>query len=133
MTGYRGLTVAERDAIANGVLPTAMDLVCQVHDWNAAEIKQILDGFGENGLRALCVVLAAMVPDDEPIDDLIAWTHEEPLKPCSRCRQVKPIGQFPRNRTQRSGRHSWCKGCHNETRRKSPVQLRIPGGGRRAS
>lgn len=121
-------TVAERDAMANGVLPVATELVCQVHDWDAAEIRKTLTGFGEDGLRALCVVLAAMVPDDQPLDDLIAWTHEEPVKSCSRCRQVKPIGQFPRNRARTSGRHHWCKDCHNETRRKSPVQLPIPDG-----
>lgn len=124
-------TVAERDAMANGILPVATDLVCQVHDWDAAEIRKTLNGFGEGGLRALCVVLASMVPDDQPLDDLIAWTHEEPRKPCSRCRRVKPIGQFPRNRAQADGRNRWCRDCLSEARRKAPVQLPIPADGQR--
>lgn len=126
-------TVAERDALATGILPVATDLVCQVHDWDAAEIRKTLTGYGEDGLRALCVVLAAMVPDDQPLDELIAWTHEEPRKPCSRCRRVKPIGHFPRNRSRPDGRNLWCRDCLSEQRRKAPVQLPIPSGERKAS
>ena len=33
---------------------------------------------------------------------------------CSACGAVKPLAEFPRNRSQRSGYGSYCKPCHNE-------------------
>jgi hypothetical protein len=32
---------------------------------------------------------------------------------CPECGAIKPLDQFPRNRSQRSGRGTYCKPCHN--------------------
>ncbi|HEU5266425.1 MAG TPA: endonuclease VII domain-containing protein [Jatrophihabitans sp.] len=36
------------------------------------------------------------------------------LKWCPECGEVKPLDDFPRNRSQRRGRGSYCKPCHNK-------------------
>ena len=41
----------------------------------------------------------------------------EGMKWCSSCGQVKPLLDFPRNRSQKSGYGSYCKPCHNEIAR----------------
>jgi hypothetical protein len=77
----RDVTVAEMDAFAAGMLPRAIDLVCQVRDRDADAVEEIIGPLSVVGLRALVVVLAAMVPDDQNADDLLAWTHEPSLGP----------------------------------------------------
>ena len=37
-------------------------------------------------------------------------------KQCSKCREVKPIGQFARHKASRDGYHSICKTCINKSR-----------------
>ena len=32
---------------------------------------------------------------------------------CSKCEELKPAGEFHRQRNRRHGRHSWCKRCYN--------------------
>ena len=44
-------------------------------------------------------------PRDLVIPDGFKW--------CADCRQVKPLDEFPRTRAAVSGRHSYCKPCHN--------------------
>lgn len=41
----------------------------------------------------------------------------EVLKRCSRCRDCKPLEQFPRDKRTIDGRHSYCKRCMNAYRR----------------
>lgn len=36
-------------------------------------------------------------------------------KPCSKCRLVKPLSAYPKNRRGRDGHHSNCKVCHTKT------------------
>src|SRR4051812_33229099 len=39
------------------------------------------------------------------------------VKPCRKCGEEKPLGDFPRNRAARDGRHHYCRGCaHEQTR-----------------
>ncbi|MEU6077280.1 endonuclease VII domain-containing protein [Micromonospora sp. NPDC047074] len=51
----------------------------------------------------------------------------EGLKWCPDCEQIKPVAEFPRT-TNRSGRRSYCKPCHN-ARGKETAQ-RLYGGSR---
>jgi hypothetical protein len=41
------------------------------------------------------------------------------MKFCSKCADVRPLTDFPKNRSTRSGYGSYCKPCHNETTRKN--------------
>lgn len=36
---------------------------------------------------------------------------------CPECNEVKPLGDFPRNRSQRTGYGTYCKPCHNRITR----------------
>lgn len=38
----------------------------------------------------------------------------EPMKACSRCRKIKPLSEFPRNKIAKSGRGSRCNFCMSE-------------------
>lgn len=35
-------------------------------------------------------------------------------KACTRCGELKPLEDYPNNRTRADGRHSQCKACHAE-------------------
>jgi hypothetical protein len=47
---------------------------------------------------------------------------------CSKCGLDKPLEDFPRNRNTRTGRHCYCKPCHNAQVRES--RQRVHGGSR---
>ncbi len=63
------------DALAESLIPTAARLVVAVHDDDTTDAHDALGRLGVLELRALCVVLAAMVPDDESLSSLLAWTR----------------------------------------------------------
>ena len=42
---------------------------------------------------------------------------------CADCGQEKPAEEFPRKRTAKRGRHSYCKMCHNRRTRESVRRL----------
>lgn len=54
-------------------LERAQRLVCLVRDESADGIGAYLDTLNTEALYALTVALAAMVPDDQPADTLLAW------------------------------------------------------------
>ena len=124
-------TADPRDALVNAMLPFATELACQVHDWNAAAVAEILRPLDEQGKDALIVALAALVPVGQPLRDLIAWSHD--TKPCADCGERKLLTDFHRDSTSPDGRHSYCRACRTETRRKSPLQEVACGEQRRAS
>ncbi|HEV2756189.1 MAG TPA: endonuclease VII domain-containing protein [Actinomycetota bacterium] len=47
---------------------------------------------------------------------------------CARCKREKPPEEFPRNRRTTSGRHCYCKPCHNRQVRESVARA---GGSRK--
>jgi hypothetical protein len=47
---------------------------------------------------------------------------------CARCKKDKPPEDFPRNRNRKSGRHCYCKQCHNRQVRESVAKV---GGSRK--
>jgi hypothetical protein len=55
------------------ILPLAQRLVVAVRDEDRAGIGAHLAGLDRQGLAALAVVLAAMVPDDVPAAALLSW------------------------------------------------------------
>ncbi|MGH2778907.1 MAG: endonuclease VII domain-containing protein [Actinomycetota bacterium] len=44
------------------------------------------------------------------------------LKRCPRCRTPKPLYEFPRNRSSRSGYANYCKPCHNQKSRENRLK-----------
>lgn len=43
-------------------------------------------------------------------------------KPCTHCRETKPLEDFNRNRSKRDGRQSWCRECFRTLYRRNPDQ-----------
>jgi len=59
------------DALAS----RAMVVAAAVRAWDYTKVSAALGPAPD--WDGLCVVLAAMVPDDEPVDELLAWTRLE--------------------------------------------------------
>lgn len=70
------------DELAERMLPSATQLVCAVQDYDTRDAHRLLSGLDVLELRALAVVLAAMVPDDATLEQLLAWTrYQGPISP----------------------------------------------------
>lgn len=65
----------DRERLVEQLVPLAAELVCLVRDEGADSIGRFLHRVPD--LRAMCVVLAAMVPDDRPVTDLLAWVPDQ--------------------------------------------------------
>lgn len=61
------------ERLAERLLPKALELVCLVRDEGPDAIGAWLAKLNRAERRALPVILAAMVPDDQPIDELLGW------------------------------------------------------------
>lgn len=70
----RPVSLAEREHLAETLIPVAADLICRVHDDGPEATGALLASLSDEQRWALPVVLAAMVPPDRPIADLLAWT-----------------------------------------------------------
>ena len=69
------MTPAKRADLAESMVPVACDLTCRVRDADAEGIARLAEARGwDTETAALLIVLAAMVPDDVPVGDLLAWT-----------------------------------------------------------
>ncbi len=72
--------------LAEECVPLATELACLVHDQEVGAIAEFVAQLDAAHTRGLLVVLAAMVPLDQPVGDLLAWTATEPparhLRPC---------------------------------------------------
>lgn len=124
MTDTQTLThEPDLDPLARAMVPVAAGLSVAVHDRDTPAIKASLIPLDTIQLRALCVVLAAMVPDTGRTLDLLEWTRTRQTWPatkqCSRCHEHKPRAQFSRDSYQRDGRRSDCRACDAVARRKT--------------
>lgn len=87
--------------LAERLVPIATDLVMRVHDEGRDSIARLLESLADVERCALLVVLAAMVPTDAPVADLLAWvTWDEYGRPLPG-RRVPPAGHDLRVREVR--------------------------------
>jgi hypothetical protein len=75
VTTRRRVDALRRADRAEHALPVASALVCAVRDRDAAQVAQLLSAAD---LPALAVVLAACVPDDARMSELLDWTADLP-------------------------------------------------------
>lgn len=67
----------DADDLAEAMVPVACELACLVRDGDADGITVMAESRGwDLETKALMVVLAAMVPDDGQVGDLLAWTGD---------------------------------------------------------
>jgi hypothetical protein len=101
------MTPEQLDAVADVMLPVAADLVCRVRDRDQAAIADTLTPMNVMHLRSLVVVLAAMVPDDRPLNDLIAWTRGAP--------ETVPLGEIsPKRAARNRAALAYAVGAHDD-------------------
>lgn len=78
-------TATRLGALAARLVPVAADLVVRVHEEGRESIGELLGRLNDEERWALPVVLAAMVPPDRPVSELLAWVtwdeHGRPLPP----------------------------------------------------
>lgn len=67
------LTAAAKGRLAERMVPVAAALACAVREECADSIGEVLEPFSRQDLYGLLVVLAGMVPVDQPVGDLLAW------------------------------------------------------------
>lgn len=90
------------DPLAASLIEEASAIVCDLHDDDPAVVHRRLARASHLRLRQLVCVLAAMVPTDRRLADLLAWTTGASLtgpdsgrgthadcdeRPCGDCRQ----------------------------------------------
>lgn len=65
---------AARETLTHNALTAALTLVSRVRDDDPARVWSELQNLHPTQLLAMCIALAAMVPDDEAPRQLLAWT-----------------------------------------------------------
>jgi hypothetical protein len=84
------------DALAERLIPVAADLVERVREEGRESIGELLDSLSALERHALPVVLAAMVPHDQRVADLLAWVpRPNPPRPSAAragSQAVRPCG-----------------------------------------
>lgn len=60
------------DERTNRLIPTAQQLAAAVHEHDQPRINSLLHNAD---LHGLVILLAAMVPDDQPPSELLGWTN----------------------------------------------------------
>ena len=55
-----------------------------------------------------------MLNDGQDFPFEITGIEASSLKRCSTCRRRKPLGEFTKNKSQKSGYMCYCKACHNK-------------------
>lgn len=63
------------DDLISAVHPAALRLIGIVRDEGREAVEEILWPLSQQELYGLVILLAAMVPDDQPPSELLAWTH----------------------------------------------------------
>lgn len=63
------------DDLTQRMFAPAVRLVEAVHDYDRAATHSLLAGLDVMELRALAVNLASLVPDDQTLDALLAWSR----------------------------------------------------------
>jgi hypothetical protein len=109
LTRYR-IDALRRADRAENALAVASALVCAVHDRDAAQVRDLLVGAD---LPALAVVLAACVPDDARLSDLLDWTADLPQpKPA----ELQPHGTHAAYERHKNHLEQPCELCINGER-----------------
>ena len=70
------LDAAAKGRLAERMVPVAVALACAVREECADSIGEVLEPFSRQELYGLLVVLAGMVPVDQPVGDLLAWVGD---------------------------------------------------------
>lgn len=122
------------DGYLNGMREPAARLVGAVRARDAEMVAELLEPLDRTGLNALLIFVAALVPDEGSIEELVEWSHgphvpDDQLalsiaadlnatpKRCSRCGREGQEEDFARDASKADGRKTQCRACTSELRR----------------
>lgn len=117
----------ELDGLIEEALPTAGQIAICVKDRDTEGVRNalapVLDAGDRDRIAALIIALGALVPDDQPYGQLLAWTCQDQLplgqlvvdpleKWCPSCSQVRSrLVDFHVDRSRKDGLYARCKVC----------------------
>jgi hypothetical protein len=122
------LSVEQRDDLLERMLPVAAQVVGSVRTRDTDHFTALTEPLDRTRLLALLVDVAAMVPDDRTVADLVRWTHSPTvtdeqyadvvthslragMKHCTGCQQWWRLEEFQRSASCKDGRRSQCRVC----------------------
>jgi predicted LPLAT superfamily acyltransferase len=122
------LTVDQRDDLLEKMLPAAVQVVGSVRTRDTAHFAALTEALDRTRLLALLVDVAAMVPDDASVADLVRWTHgpvvsaeqyadvvthslRTNMKFCNGCKEWWRLDEFAKYAKSKDGRRSRCRAC----------------------
>jgi hypothetical protein len=90
------LDARAKGKLAEQMVPVAAALACAVRDMDSGGIGELLAGFTRQEFYGLAVVLAGMVPVDEPVTGLLGWvTWDERMRPLRERRRQVHVRSVP--------------------------------------
>ncbi len=128
------MTTDDRDRLLDELLPVAAQLVGAVRNRDADHFQELTAPLGRTRLLALLIDVAAMVPDDKTVAELVLWSHgpvvsdEEyqqltafsvrpGMKFCRWCQEWWRVEEFSKMASAKDGRRSQCRACRTERSR----------------
>jgi hypothetical protein len=125
------LSVEQRDDLLERMLPVAAQVVGSVRTRDTDHFQTLVSPLDRDQLLALLIDVAAMVPDDQTVAELVLWTHgpdvsdeqyqqltafqvRPGMKHCSWCREWWRLEEFQRSSSTKDGRRSQCRACRAE-------------------
>lgn len=122
------LTVEQRDKLLSKMLPVAAQVVGAVRLRDADHFAALTGPLDRDQLLAVLIGASAMVPEDQAVDDLVAWsrgpvvTDEQyadvvadslrtNMKYCNGCEEWWRLDAFARYAKSKDGRRSRCRAC----------------------
>jgi hypothetical protein len=70
------IAMSRREELARQARYDATNLACRVRDDQPRDVWTDIVALEQTRLLACCIALAAMVPVDRPVSELLAWTDE---------------------------------------------------------
>lgn len=101
----------EHNRRADTAVADGLELVGLVREYGPDLIDDFLARRDRYQLEALVVALAAMVPDDRSVDELLAWIRPKPKEAPTTRRQLRPHGTHAAFMRHRAKHEEPCPAC----------------------
>jgi hypothetical protein len=90
-------TCEQADARAGRLLHIGLDVAVRIRDEDPTSVARALDGLAPDELRDLAVLLAACVPTDKPLSDVVWWADDTRLPAALKLQPCGTSGAYKRH------------------------------------